>query len=283
MRVRNLIWLLLVTVLALIVLISYQRFHKRAAALSQEGKNAPAASQSDKVAASRQDKEPVSGRGSQTNKVFLARPKQVLATVNGTPITLGDLFPLNTTNSEAEQQIAPEMYDYFLQRAIDRELTLQAAKAQGVTLTAAQDQQLAKMRAVREQAEPGLVRKLTVDAAQIEFELRDARAFMLQSSLMAQAGATPNVTPDQVEQYYRDHVAAFGELPTDPQAREAAWQKIDYQIREQLAAPVRSQYQVQLKEYMNQLRAKAAVTVSSLPESEVGAPATSFETAPATR
>ena len=200
-----------------------------------------------------------------TNRVFLTRPNQVLAMINGTPITLGDLMPLQSTNSEAEQKIDSVTYDYFLQRAINRELVLQAAKAQGVTLNQAQEDQLAKMRALREQPEPGLVSKLTVNAAEIEFELRDAQAFMLQTSLMAQAGATPNVTPEQVQQYYQDHISAFGELPADPQARQQAWQAIDIQIRQQLAAQTRDQYNQQLQKYMDGLRTAAKITITPLP------------------
>jgi hypothetical protein len=199
-----------------------------------------------------------------TNRVFLARPDQVLATVNGTPITLGNLMPLPSSNSEAEQQVDAVTYDYFLQRAINRELVLQAARAQGVTLNQAQEEQLTKLRAEREQPEPGLVSKLTVNAAEIEFELRDAQAFMLQTSLMAQAGAMPDVTPDQVDQYYQNHLSEFGELPADPQAHQEAWQKIDYQIRQQLASQTRNQYNEQLQKFMDRLRTAAQISVTPL-------------------
>ena len=174
-------------------------------------------------------------------------------------------MPLQSTNSQAEQKIDSVAYDYFLQRAINRELVLQAAKAQGVTLNQAQEDQLTKLRALREQPEPGLVSKLTVNAAEIEFELRDEQAFMLQTSLMAQAGATANVTPDQVEQYYQAHIAEFGELPADPQARQQAWQIIDIQIRQQLAAQTRDQYNKQLQQFMDKLRTAAQITVTPPP------------------
>jgi hypothetical protein len=207
----------------------------------------------------------ISAAGTTSNKVFRIRRDEVLATVNGTPITLRELIPLSTTNTVGEEQLEQAAYDYFLGRAIDRELILQTAHAQGVGLTESQEQQLAKLRAWREQPEPGLVSKLTVNAAQIDFELQDAQAFMLQTTLMAQRGVTPNVTPEQVEQYYLNHLGEFGKLPADPQARQEVWRPIDVQIRERLARPVRSNYQARLTEYMNGLKSKAAIHVSSLP------------------
>jgi hypothetical protein len=196
----------------------------------------------------------------QTNRVYRLRADRVLATVNGIPLTLRDLVPLSSTNGE--QEIAPEAYQYFLDRAINRELIIQTAKAQGVTLTDAQGEQLARTRMAREQSEPGLVGKLTVNAAQIEFESRDAAAFMLQTSLMARMGASPNVMPEQVETFYRDHIAEFGELPADAAERQAAWQRIDIQIREQLANQTRSQYNKQLQQYMDALRQGARITMT---------------------
>lgn len=200
-----------------------------------------------------------------TAKVFLVRPNQVLAKVNGKPLILGDVIPLQSTN-DAEPQIDPVAYNYFLQRAINRELILQAAKADGITLSDSQQQQLDKFRAEREQPEPGLVSKLSVNPTEVEFELRDAQAFMLQTSIMAAAGLTPNVTPDQVGQYYQQHVGEFGQLPSDPQARQQAWQQIDIEIRNQLAGQTRTDYQKQLDVYMNGLKAKANITVTPLTE-----------------
>jgi len=257
MRGRNSIWLLLAAATAVTALLVYWHLQGRATAPSRSGEAKGRASHPNKAV-----EQSPGGEIQSTNRVFLARPNQVLATVNGTPITLGDLMPLQSTNSEAEQKIDPVTYDYFLQRAINRELVLQAAKAQNVTLNQAQQDQLTKFQAEREQPYPGMVSQLTVNAAEIEFELRDAQAFMLQTALMAQAGATPNVTPDQVEQYYQAHIAEFGELPADPQARQQARQAIDFQIRGQLAAGARAKYQQQMDAYMAQLKARANIVVT---------------------
>ena len=208
---------------------------------------------------------PGPGGAKKTAQVYLVRPNQVLAMVNGTPITLWDLIPLQSTNNAA-QQIDPVTYSYFLQRAINRELIMQAAKAQGVTLNQAQQDQLAKFRAEREQPYPGQVNQLSLNSADVEFELRDAQAFMLQTAIMAAAGLSPNVTPDQVEQYYQQHIDEFGQLPSDPQARQQAWQTIDIEIRNQLAEQVRTDYQKQLDIYMNGLKAKANIVVTPLTE-----------------
>jgi len=241
------------------VLVVYFRFYHRTATVGlRAGAQTNAQSAGGNSGAA-----PGRGDTNKTAKVFLVRPDQVLATVNGVPITLGNLIPLQSTNN-AGQQLDSVTYNYFLQRAINRELIMQAAKAQGVTLNQAQEDQLAKLRGERQQPYPGQVSQLSVNPTEVEFDLRDEQAFMLQTTLLAQAGASPDVTPAQVEQYYQDHIAQFGELPADPQARQQAWQEIDIQIRNQLAVQTREQYNQQLQKYMDGLRAAANITVTPL-------------------
>jgi hypothetical protein len=207
-----------------------------------------------------------------TPVVYAMLPNQVLATVNGMPITLGDLIPLRSTN-EAMQQMDSATYQYLLQRAINRMLIVDAAEAKGIALTESQERQLDDYQAKRAQPEPGLIAKLNVDPAQIQFEMQDQQAFMLQTSLMQAAGYSPNVTPDEVQQYYQQHIDQYGQLPQDPQAQQQAWQSIEYQIREKLADSVRTAYQQQLDTYMNQLKANASIVVTPLAASESGSPA----------
>jgi hypothetical protein len=197
----------------------------------------------------------------QPEKVFHVLPGQTLAMVNGKPITLKDLIPLTASG---EQEISQTTYNYLLDRAMNRELILQAAKARGITLTESEEDHLAQFRGLREQSEPGLVSKFTVNPAEVDFEIRDAEAFMLQTSLMAQMGVAANVTPDQVSQYYQDHIAEFGPLPADPQESQSAWQKIDFEIRGRLASEVRTEYNAQLQTYMNQLKASAQITTTPM-------------------
>ena len=94
--------------------------------------------------------------------------------------------------------------------------------------------------------------------------MRDAEAFMLQTSLLQKSGASPNVTSQQVQNYYREHAADFGELPADGPAREEAWSKIDYYIRQTLAASVRSDFQTKLTDYMNLLKSGANIQLAPL-------------------
>jgi hypothetical protein len=51
-------------------------------------------------------------------------------------------------------------------------------------------------------------------------------------------------------------------LPPDPQASQQAWQAIDFQIRGQLEAGARAEYQQQLDAYMAQLKARANIVVT---------------------
>ena len=213
-----------------------------------------------------------SADGKQSIRVFRLRPDQALATVNGVRITLKDLVPVRPGDAATEQKMSEETYQFLLQRAVERELTVQAARAQGIDLTDAQQQQLTKTRAARERSEPGVIAQITKDAAQLDFEQRDSQAFMLQTALMVQAGATPYVTEEMVQQYYQDHAAEFGELPADPSARAAAWREIDYNIRQQQTPLVQAEYQRRLTEYLDQLKAKAQIDVAPA-EANASAPA----------
>ena len=190
---------------------------------------------------------------------------QILATVNQRLIMLADLIPMRSGSNAAEQVMSRETYDYLLQRAIDRELLLQTAKAQGVELTSDQKQHLARVRAAREQREPGQIKAITLDKTQVDFEMRDAEAFLLQTTLLANMGASPNVSAEQVQNYYQAHVSEFGELPQDPQARKSVWADIDYRIRQQIASTIRAQFQTQLVSYMDRLKSSAQVVVNPVP------------------
>lgn len=198
-----------------------------------------------------------------TNRLVLLTHDQVLASVNGRDIKPGDLYPVRGTNA---QQLARGAYEYLLQRAIDRELILQTAKARGLELSQAQKRQLAEAKAARQLPEPGQVQRMNVDQAQLDFEMRDGEAFLLQTSLMAGSGATPNVTAEQVAAYYDSHASEFGALPTEEEPRREAWKKIDIDIRQKLVAPARTAYQEHLASFMKQLKADADIRVTELPD-----------------
>ena len=65
---------------------------------------------------------------------------QALAMVNQTPVKLRDLMPVRP--GETEKELTAEQYDSRLRRAIEMELTFQAARVQGVELTVAQQRRL---------------------------------------------------------------------------------------------------------------------------------------------
>ncbi len=187
-------------------------------------------------------------------------PNTVLASVNGHALTAQEILPPGYSN----QPVSLEACKYFVQRAIDRELILQAAKAQGLALDDSQHQQMLDFETTREQHGPDLVRSLNDSAAEIVFEMRDAEAFMLQTSLLQRAGASPNVTSQQVLNYYQQHASEFGELPADGFARQEAWDKIDYYIRQTLASKERSDFQTKLTDYMNRLKSDSNIELTPL-------------------
>ena len=129
------------------------------------------------------------------------RTGRVLAEVNGKPIQLHDLVPLEA--QETEKMMTPEEYESRLNRAIEMELTFQAAAAGGVDLTPEQKRRVDGV-AQKDEASLQEYRKQgvtwsSVTPAQVEFEKRLTSALMLQQNLVAKVdNATPS--PDAATQ-----------------------------------------------------------------------------------
>ena len=187
--------------------------------------------------------------------VVRLHPEQVLATVNHHEIRVGDALPASGTNQEIA--ISSRDLKFFLHRAVQRELIFEAASKQGIDLDESQNQQLANMQAMRNQPEPGGIARMNSDPASQQMETLDARAFMLQTAIMAARGASPNVSEDQVRDYFQQHASDFANLPGQPSADNPAWQDLDFQIRNRLAASVRSNYNQELAAFMQQMESSA--------------------------
>jgi hypothetical protein len=124
---------------------------------------------------------------SQPANVVQIRANQVLAKVNDQAILLKHLVPLQP--DEQEQVMTSEQYESRLNRAIEIELTFQAAAAQAVDLTPEQKKRVdgvvqrheATLQEYRKQG----VTWNSVTPAQVEFEKRLTSALMLQQNLVA--------------------------------------------------------------------------------------------------
>ncbi len=185
---------------------------------------------------------------------------QPLATVNGTAIMLQDLVPLPKEKAGREQILSTERYDFLLNRAIEREVTFQSARAQGVLLTDAQRKRLDAQRARSETPEAGVFDTVQQNPANVEFEQRDSTALLLQSALAEKAGVpSPHVTPAQVQAYFQQHQAEYGALPAEAAARGAAWERIDRDIRMKLAPQVQAEHEAQFQQFRERLRAAAQI------------------------
>lgn len=194
------------------------------------------------------------------DRVLRMAPDTVLASVNGHILTAKDVFPPGSS----DQNISSEVCEYFRQRAVDRELIFETAKAQNIGINESQQQQFANLQRIRQQQGPGLVRDLSGVTENLSFELLDDQAFMLQASLMQKMGASPNVTSQQVADYYKQHTSEFGELPAEESARQEAWSEIDFKIRQTLAFNVRTDFQRKLADYMKQIHAAANIQLTPL-------------------
>jgi hypothetical protein len=187
-------------------------------------------------------------------------PDAVLASVNGHTLTAGTVLPPGSTN----QSVSLDVCEYYRQRAVDRELIFQTAKAQEIGLNESQQQQLANLQRQRQQSGPDLVRNLTGESDSLSFELLDDQAFMLQTSLLEKSGSSPNVNSQQVSDYYHQHISEFGELPADELSRQEAWGRIDFKIRQTLAFSVRSDFQRKLADYMKRIETEANIQLTPL-------------------
>lgn len=148
----------------------------------------------------------------------VVKPDQVIVTVNGVAITGRQLV---APGSDGEPSVSREMFDFLRSRAIDRELTFQEAKKQGIELTAAQQAELEQVR--KNSKERGVT-----DEAQLDFEVNDARAGLLQAALLAKALPAP---------------AAAGSGDRQQQADEA-----------------QAEYAARLRSYLDDLRSKARIS-----------------------
>ena len=130
---------------------------------------------------------PAADIASESAKVVRVRADQILAKVNDRAIVLKNLVPLSA--DEQEQAMTSEEYESRLHRAIEMELTFQAAAARGVDLTPEQKKRVdglaQKHEATLQEYRKQGVTWSSVTPAQMEFEQRLTSALMLQQNLVA--------------------------------------------------------------------------------------------------
>jgi len=123
---------------------------------------------------------------------------QVLATVNQIPITVADLMPVAA--GQADVTLDPEEYEARLTKAVEAEVTLQAARRQGVSLEPAQQDRIAAIAqrhadTLAKYKEQGVTWS-SVTPEQIALEERQVAASVLQQNLvLKQAGVGPSPDP----------------------------------------------------------------------------------------
>jgi hypothetical protein len=163
----------------------------------------------------------VSHIASQPASVMRVRAESVLAKINGRAILLKDLVPLRP--DEEEQAMTSEEYESRLNRAIEMELTFQAAAARRVELTLEQKRRVDAI-AQRHEATLQEYRKQGVTwssatAAQLEFQKRLTSALLLQQNLVAMAAHVAPASDASVQARYErarnevlNHLKAQGNI-----------------------------------------------------------------------
>lgn len=161
---------------------------------------------------------------------------------------------------ERAKGMSAEMYAFLLQGAVERQLTLAAARAQNIELSQAQEQQLAAVRAqAAERAGTALGAR---ESDEIELEARTAQAELLQGELLRRSGTPiPSPTDADVQRFVAEHAAELGKLPTAEPARS----EILRQIRARLMTEQQAAWARARTELLARLTA-AAVIVEDLDE-----------------
>jgi hypothetical protein len=187
----------------------------------------------------------------------------VLATVNGAPVRLADLLPLPSRAEADRPVLSRERFESLLDRAITREVVVQAARAKGLELTTAQREQLARFKGRVSAVAANTFDTLQHQSANDAFAEREAVASLLQSSLAEQAGVTGrDITPAHVLAHYQQNSSAYGVLPADPVARDRAWASIEQEIRLKLAKSAAEANETGMAQFLDQLRRDARVVTS---------------------
>ena len=154
---------------------------------------------------------PAADIASQPANVMRVRADQVLAQVNDRAILLADLVPPRP--DEQEQAMTTEEYESRLNRAIELELTFQAAAAGGVDLT---PEQKRRVNGVAQRHEAALqeyrkqgVTWSSVTPAQVEFEKRLTSALLLQQNLVAMQAHVAPASDSGVQARYEQARSEF--------------------------------------------------------------------------
>ena len=192
--------------------------------------------------------------------VIWVQPDTVLAKVGVVAITLKDLTAVNLAVSTG-QSFRADAYDRLLDKAIEREVIFQGAKARGVELTDAQKNDLenirlsALARGSAAYTAPGYEAE-----AQAAFEVQDRSAQMLQNVLLNESGPpVQQITPAEIQAYYEAHQSEFAELPKNPEARAKVWQGIESEIQSRLIPEVYRNYEKKRQTLLDELQADIVI------------------------
>lgn len=142
----------------------------------------------------------------ESNQLVRVGSQDVLATVNQNKIQLKDL--LVEPPEDGKQVMTGEEFHSRLNRAIEMELTFQAAQAAGIGLTEEQQKRLNRVASLDKAAFEELklegISWSSTTPHQLEFEKRLMSALMLQQNLVAQEAAVAPSTDASVQARYEE-------------------------------------------------------------------------------
>lgn len=208
-------------------------------------------------------REGISPEGAETRTAAVfptvtANPEEVVATVNGRPVAIGDVIAPNVL--QPGDSLPESAYKKYLDKAIDETLLMQQAQEEGLTdgkeyaeVVADMKKDLDEISSLSEEEKEWRVQRVAKMAAINELFMKEG--------LVAE-----KVTPQEVNQYYENNAGNYDWLREREAARgtspERIERKIKQQIKRDLTAPRKKEIREKQKAYIQSLREDADIKIA---------------------
>lgn len=187
-----------------------------------------------------------------------ADPEEVVATVNGRPVAIGNVIAPNVL--QPGDTLPESAYKKYLDKAVDETLLMQQAEEEGLTdsqeyaeIVADTKKDLDEISSLSEEEKAWRVQRVAKMAAINELFMKEG--------LVAE-----KVTPQEVNQYYENNAGNYDWLREREAARgtspERIERKVKQQIKRDLMAPRRKEIREKQKAYIESLREHADIKVA---------------------
>lgn len=187
-----------------------------------------------------------------------AHPEEVVATVNGRPVAIGDVIAPNVL--QPGDTLPESAYKKYLDKAIDETLLLQQAQEEGLTDSKEYAEVVADMKKDLDE-----ISSLSEEEKAWRVQ-RVAKMAAINDLFMKEGLVAEKVTPQEVNQYYENNAGNYDWLREREAARgtspERIERKVKQQIKQDLMAPRRKEAREKQKAYIQSLREYADIEIA---------------------